>query len=104
MNETERNDVMENLKILYEDREITVALKPASIVSEQTEAGDGFADLLAARNPRGYVGVIHRLDRGVGGVMVYARTPQAAAKLSAAVGFSTKYISRFVLRKSAIAS
>ena len=75
----------ETLEILYEDNAITVAVKPAAIVSEQTERGDGFADLLAARNPRGYIGVIHRLDRGVGGVMVYARTPQAAAKLSAAV-------------------
>jgi 23S rRNA pseudouridine1911/1915/1917 synthase len=70
---------------MYKDREITVVLKPAAIVSEQTEAGDGLADLLAARNPKGYVGVVHRLDRGVSGVMVYARTPRAAAKLSAAV-------------------
>lgn len=73
------------MEILYEDNAITVAVKPPNTVSEQTERGDGFADLLAERNPNRYVGVVHRLDRGVGGVMVYARTPAAAAKLSAAV-------------------
>lgn len=73
------------MEILYEDRDITVAVKPPDIVSEQTAAHDGFADLLAERNDNHYIGVIHRLDRGVGGVMVYARTPRAAAKLSAAV-------------------
>ena len=73
------------MEILYEDRAITVAVKPPDRVSEQTPQQDGFADLLAERNPDGYVGVIHRLDRGVGGVMVYARTPKAAARLSASV-------------------
>ncbi len=73
------------MKILLEDEAITVAVKPADLLSEQTPDKTGFADLLAARNAGGYVGVIHRLDRGVGGVMVYARTPAAAAKLSAAV-------------------
>lgn len=86
---------MEDLEILYEDDAITVAVKPATMVSEQTERGDGFADLLAARNRGGYVGVIHRLDRGVGGVMVYAREPRAAARLSAAVqthAFGKEYL------------
>ncbi len=73
------------MEILYEDNAITVAVKPPDLLSEQTPDRKGFADLLAVRNPNGYVGVIHRLDRGVGGVMVYARTPQAAAKLSAAI-------------------
>ena len=73
------------MEILYEDAAITVAVKPANLVSEKTDRQDGFADLLAARNRDGYIGVIHRLDRGVGGVMVYARTPLAAARLSAAV-------------------
>ena len=86
---------MEDIEILYEDDAITVAVKPATLVSEQTERGDGFADLLAARNRGGYVGVIHRLDRGVGGVMVYAREPRVAARLSAAVqahAFGKEYL------------
>lgn len=73
------------MEILFQDNAITVAVKPPELLSEQTPAKDGFADLLAEQNKNGYIGVIHRLDRGVGGVMVYARTPQAAAKLSAAV-------------------
>ena len=72
------------MEFLYEDRHLWVAVKPANLLSEQTPRQDGFADLLAKEND-GYVGVIHRLDRGVGGVMVYAKTPAAAAKLSAAV-------------------
>ena len=73
------------MEVLYEDQAITVAVKPPNALSEQTPQKDGFADLLAKRNPDGYIGVIHRLDRGVGGVMVYARTPLAAARLSKAV-------------------
>lgn len=72
------------MEILYEDRDIFVAVKPIGAVSEQTADGDGFADLLSARNG-GYIGVIHRLDRAVSGVMVYAKTPSAAAALSRAV-------------------
>ena len=73
------------MEILFEDAAVCVAVKPADLLSEQTPDQSGFADLVAARNKNGYVGVIHRLDRGVGGVMVYAREPRAAAKLSAAV-------------------
>ncbi len=73
------------MEILYQDRDIVVAIKPPNLVSEQTENGDGFADLLAKESQSSYIGVVHRLDRGVGGVMVYAKTPTAAAKLSAAV-------------------
>ncbi len=73
------------MEILFEDRNITVAVKPPQLLSEQTPNGDGFADLLAAHNQDRYIGTVHRLDRGVGGVMVYARTPAAAARLSQAV-------------------
>lgn len=69
--------------ILAETPELTVAVKPPGLISEQTPDGTGFADLLATRNG-GYIGTVHRLDRGVGGVMLYARTPEAAARLSRA--------------------
>lgn len=68
------------MEILYRDRDLTVCVKPPQLLSEQTPDRRGLADLIAAENG-GYVGVIHRLDRGVGGVMVYANTPQAAARL-----------------------
>lgn len=73
------------MEILYEDQAIIVAVKPPNLLSESTERQDGFADLIAARSPNRYIGVVHRLDRGVGGVMVYAKTPLAAARLSAAL-------------------
>lgn len=70
------------LQILYQDKELIVAIKPSALVSESTEGKDGFADLLAAEAASDYIGVVHRLDRGVGGVMVYAKTKSAAAALS----------------------
>lgn len=74
-----------DVKMLYRDRDIFVCLKPVGAVSEENDGrGDSLADVLREQNG-GYIGVVHRLDRGVGGVMVYARTKQAAAKLSAAV-------------------
>ena len=69
-------------EILFEDPFLTVAVKPAGLLSERGNPAQSFAEQLATRNPNGYVGVIHRLDRGVGGVMLYARTPDAAAHLS----------------------
>ncbi len=68
------------MKILFENENYWVVNKPAGAVSEQ-DGGRGLADLLAAQNG-GYVGVIHRLDREVGGLILYAKTPDAAARLS----------------------
>ena len=72
------------ISVLYEDAHIIVVEKPTALVCESTAKGDGLADILAEKTG-GYIGTVHRLDRGVGGVMVYAKTPAAAAKLSAAV-------------------
>ena len=69
------------MKILYRDQDITVCIKPPALLSESTPDKTGLADLIAAENG-GYVGTIHRLDRGVGGIMVYANHPRAAAALS----------------------
>ena len=73
-----------DISVLFEDAHIIVVLKPPMLVCESTAKKDGLADLLAERTG-GYIGTVHRLDRGVGGVMVYAKTPAAAAKLSAVV-------------------
>lgn len=66
--------------ILYETDAYWICRKPSGMLSESAD-GSGLADWLAARNG-GYAGVIHRLDREVGGVTVYAKTPAAAAELS----------------------
>lgn len=73
-----------DLQILYQDDSVYVCVKPVGIVSEEAADHTGLADLLKEKNG-GYIGVVHRLDRGVGGVMVYARTKAAAARLSDAV-------------------
>lgn len=86
------------LNILYEDNEILVVWKP---VGMESQSGRGFdADMvseirryLSTKKPMDnhnlstkpvepYVGVIHRLDKPVSGVMVYAKTKNAAAVLS----------------------
>ena len=67
------------MKILYSDRELAVIVKPVGLDSEQ-EVPAAIQDKLG-----GQVFPIHRLDKNVGGVMVYARTKQAAAALSKAV-------------------
>ena len=77
--------------IVYEDNHVIVAVKPPNLLSQADRTGDG--DLLSAlkeyirekyRKPgEVYLGLVHRLDRPVGGLMVFARTSKAAARLSA---------------------
>ncbi len=67
------------MNILYEDAALVVLDKPAGLSSEE-----GVPAALRAHwdAPDAFVGVVHRLDTGVTGLMVYARTPAAAAALS----------------------
>lgn len=67
------------MEILYSDTDIAVIVKPVGLDSE-IEVPKAIAEQLG-----GETFPIHRLDKNVGGVMVYARTKQAAAKLSKAV-------------------
>lgn len=81
---------MENLNVIYEDNHIIVVEKIPNIPSQQDKTGD--IDMLTLvkkyikekYNKPGevYLGLVHRLDRPVGGVMVFARTSKAAARLS----------------------
>ena len=67
------------MEILYSDKNIAVCVKPVGLDSE-AEVPTALKELLG-----GTFFPIHRLDKNVGGVMVYARTKQAAANLSKAV-------------------
>ena len=67
------------MEILYSDRELAVCIKPVGLDAEQ-QVPEALKAALG-----GEVFPIHRLDKNVGGVMVYARTKQAAARLSAAI-------------------
>ena len=67
------------MEILYSDPHLAVCVKPVGLDSE-SELPAALKETLG-----GEIYPIHRLDKNVGGVMVYARTKQAAAQLSKAV-------------------
>lgn len=81
---------MEKLKILFEDNHVIVVEKPVNIPSQGDKTGD--EDMLTIikkyliekYNKPGdaYLGLVHRLDRPTGGVMVFAKTSKAASRLS----------------------
>lgn len=78
------------MKILYETNHVLVIEKPVNVPSQGDKTGDEDclslikAYLKEKYNKPGnvYVGLVHRLDRPVGGVMVFAKTSKAAARLS----------------------
>lgn len=83
------------MEILYQDDRIVVCQKPAGVLS--TDEVGGMPDLLrhALGKPDACIRSVHRLDRAVGGVMVYARTKRAAAELSEQIrthGFQKQYL------------
>lgn len=81
---------MRKLKILYEDNHIIVVEKPPNVPSQADKTTD--EDMLTIikkyikekYNKPGnvYLGLVHRLDRPVGGVMVFSKTSKAASRLS----------------------
>lgn len=93
-------------EILYEDAQLIVCYKPAGIATQTKKLGqkDMVSILLnhIAQEGTGqpFIGVVHRLDQPVEGVMVFAKTKQAAAKLSAQMkdhSFGKKYYARVQL-------
>lgn len=81
---------MQNLKVIYEDNHIIVVEKTPNIPSQSDKTGD--IDMLTLvkqyikekYNKPGnvYLGLVHRLDRPVGGIMIFAKTSKAAGRLS----------------------
>ena len=79
-----------NLKIIYEDNHIIVVEKIPNVPSQEDKTGDIsmitlIKDYIKEKyNKPGnvYLGLVHRLDRPVGGVMVFAKTSKAASRLS----------------------
>ena len=81
---------MQQLNVIYEDNHIIVVEKPVNIPSQGDKTGD--IDMLTIikdylkekyhKPGNVYLGLVHRLDRPVGGVMVFAKTSKAAARLS----------------------
>lgn len=78
------------IKVIYEDNHLLVVEKPVNVLSQGDDTNDkDMVNLLKQYvkekyNKPGnvYIGLIHRLDRPVGGVMVFAKTSKAASRLS----------------------
>ena len=78
------------MEILYEDNHIIVVSKPQGVPSQPDDSGD--KDMLTLvkeyikekynKPGEAFVGLVHRLDRPTGGVMVFAKTSKAAARLA----------------------
>lgn len=81
---------MQKLNVIYEDNHIIVVEKIINVPSQADKTGDMdmltiIKDYLKEKyNKPGnvYLGLVHRLDRPVGGVMVFAKTSKAASRLS----------------------
>ncbi|MBQ9924151.1 MAG: RNA pseudouridine synthase, partial [Clostridia bacterium] len=79
-----------DIQVLYEDNHLLVVKKPPNVPVQADASGD--EDLLTAckgyikekyqKPGEVYLGLVHRLDRPVGGVLVFARTSKAAARLT----------------------
>lgn len=79
-----------NPLVIYEDNHILVALKPFGMPSQEDDSKD--PDMLSwvknyvkekyQKPGEAYIGLLHRLDRVAGGLMVFARTSKAASRLS----------------------
>ena len=80
----------EDIRIIYEDNHLLVVDKPVNMPSQQDRSGD--KDILTHlkkyikvkyhKPGNVYLGLVHRLDRPVGGAMVFAKTSKAASRLS----------------------
>lgn len=93
----------EELDILFEDNHIIVVLKPQNVACCPDESGDDnlfdcvkrYIKKTYSKPGNVFLGLIHRLDRPTGGVMVFAKTSKAASRLSEAMksgGFEKRYL------------
>ena len=81
---------MEKLNVLYEDNQIIVVLKPQNIPTQSDVSGS--EDMLSLvkkyvkekyqKEGESFIGLVHRLDRPTGGVMVFARNSKSAKRLT----------------------
>lgn len=78
------------INVIYEDNHIIVVEKPFNIPTQLDDSGDidmlsmvkEYVRLKYNKKGEAYIGLVHRLDRVAGGVMVFARTSKAASRLS----------------------
>ncbi|MGN1201044.1 MAG: RluA family pseudouridine synthase [Candidatus Caccovivens sp.] len=83
---------MEKLNVLYEDNQIVVVIKPQNVPTQSDDSND--EDMLSMvkayikekynKEGEAFIGLVHRLDRPTGGIMVFARNSKSAKRLSEA--------------------
>jgi 23S rRNA pseudouridine1911/1915/1917 synthase len=84
------NAIQPPCSILYEDNHLLVVEKPINMLSQADDTGDmdlltllkGYIKEAYDKPGNVYLGLVHRLDRPVGGAMVFAKTSKAASRLS----------------------
>lgn len=79
-----------DVEILFEDNHLLIVVKPPGMLVQADRSGD--ADLVSYlrgyvkehynKSGNAFIGLVHRLDRNVGGVMVFAKTSKSASRLS----------------------
>ena len=80
---------MNKLNVLYEDNHVIVVVKPFNVLSQGDSTGDvsimdmvkDYIKVKYHKPGNVYLGLVHRLDRPVGGIMVFARSSKAASRL-----------------------
>ena len=83
------------MKILFEDENIIVCIKPRGIVSQEDSSGRESMISLLSQMTNSQIYPLHRLDKEVGGVMVYAKNKKSAADISRQITdniFNKEYI------------
>ncbi len=88
------------IEILYEDKDLIVCVKPIGVLSQPgMEEGEDMITLLTKHleenKEKPYIGLVHRLDRNVGGVMVFSKKQAVTSKLSQAIqerNFTKEYM------------
>lgn len=84
---------IEDLKVLYEDNHLIVVWKPASVLVQADSSGqeclmDFVKDYLKSKYDKPgdvFLGLLHRLDRPVSGIVLFAKTSKGASRLSAQI-------------------
>ena len=77
-------------EIVYEDNHLLVTVKPPNQLTQGDDTGDlalldelkGYIKVKYQKPGEVYLGLVHRLDRPVGGLVAFARTSKAASRLS----------------------
>ncbi|MBE6538459.1 MAG: RluA family pseudouridine synthase [Ruminococcaceae bacterium] len=87
------------LKILFENKDLIVCLKPAGVLSQGSAVGgEDEVNMLSlvSRYIGREAGLIHRLDRGTAGVMVFSKRPEVTGVLSSTVSDKEKCVKEYL--------